>query len=352
MRPPSLRRRLEAAWYGPAPVLPFVPLALAYGAVLRLRRGAHAVGLGRAVRLPVPVVVVGNIAVGGTGKTPVVGWLAGLARQRGFQPGIVARGYGGRVGAGPHRVGPGDAAALVGDEAVLHHRSGFPVVLGSDRTRAAARLVEAGCDLVIADDGLQHLALARDREVIVIDGDRRAGNGWLLPAGPLREPWSALGRADLILVNGADDSATDWPAAIPRGSFRLAADELLAFGGDAPMPLAELRGRRVYALAGIGNPGRFYRMLAAAGIDVVPVPADDHGRASAAALAAATDAPLLMTAKDAVKYAAADQPAGANWWVVPVRLEPSAIAAEAATALLDGLRPAPRTSLTGMPREA
>jgi tetraacyldisaccharide 4'-kinase len=339
MRRPSLRRRIEAAWYGDPPGTAWLaPLGALYAGTMALRRHAYAAGVLRTERLPVPVIVVGNLTVGGTGKTPVVGWVVERARACGFRPGIVARGYGGRVGAGPHRVQAGDPASLVGDEPLLHARgTGAPVAVGADRPAAARLLVAAGCDLVIADDGLQHLALGRDRELVVVDGERGAGNGRVLPAGPLREPWSRLAASDLVLVNGGGERAVTWPAGVAPERIDLVADTADAFGGGARVPLAQFAGRTVRALAGIGNPARFHRLLAAHGLRVEPVMVDDHGRAAPADLAGS--APLLMTAKDAVKYAPADRPAGADWWVVPVAVRASAGAAAGLDRLLAGLRP-------------
>jgi tetraacyldisaccharide 4'-kinase len=339
MRRPSLRRRIEAAWYGDPPGAAWLaPLAALYAGAMALRRRAYAAGVLRTERLPVPVIVVGNLATGGTGKTPVVGWVVDRARSRGFRPGIVARGYGGRVGAGPRRVQPGDPAALVGDEPLLHARgTGVPVAVGADRPAAARLLLEAGCDLVVADDGLQHLALGRDRELVVVDGERGAGNGRVLPAGPLREPWARLATSDLVLVNGGGAREPAWPPGVTPARFDLVADAAAPFGGGPPVPLAQFAGQDVRALAGIGNPARFHRLLADHGLRVVPVPVDDHGRAAPADLAG--NAPLLMTAKDAVKYGPADRPAGAGWWVVPVTFRASAEAEAGLDRLLAGLRP-------------
>jgi tetraacyldisaccharide 4'-kinase len=341
MRRPSLRRRIEAGWYDRAARPWLAPLAWLYGLVTVLRRRWHTAGSGHHARLPVPVVIVGNVTVGGTGKTPVVGWVAELARARGFRPGIVARGYGGSVGRGPRLVAPDDTAELVGDEALLHVRAGVPVAVGSDRPAAARLVVERGCDLVIADDGLQHLALARDRTIVVVDGARAGGNGSLLPAGPLREPWSRLAAADVVLVNGPErrNPPVVWPAGARPLRFDLAGDEAVDFAGRRRLPLTAFAGRAVAVLAGIGNPQRFLGLLAAAGLRPALLAADDHGRVTAADLQEVADQPLFLTAKDAVKYGAADQPRGAEWWVVPVRLVPSAEALAAVATLLDNLLP-------------
>jgi tetraacyldisaccharide 4'-kinase len=342
MRQPSLRRRIEAAWYDPssaAGVL-LAPLGWLYGAVIALRRGAYRLGWLRTVRIPVPVIVVGNITAGGTGKTPVVAWLVAEAQARGLRPGIVSRGYGGTVGRGPRLVAPSDAAAVVGDEPLLLARqTGVPVCVGSDRVTAAGVLATAGCDLIVADDGLQHLRLGREVEVVVVDGARLDGNGRRLPAGPLREAWSRLSRVDAVLVNGTVTRGIRWPDPARCHGFELEPGEAEQFAGDGRRPLASFAGRRVYALAGIGNPDRFCRTLAAAGLRPELLPVDDHGRAAPGILAQAVDAPLLMTMKDAVKYMPVDRPPGADWWQVPVRLVPSPEARHCVDRLLQRVAP-------------
>jgi tetraacyldisaccharide 4'-kinase len=316
---------------------------------MRLRQLAYRAGVLRTRRLPVPVIVVGNVTVGGTGKTPVVAWLAGEALALGLRPGIISRGYGGSAGRGPRLVAPGDVAEAVGDEPLLLSRlTGVPVCVGSDRVACGMALVAAGCNLVVADDGLQHLRLGRDAEVAVVDGMRLAGNGRLLPAGPLREPWARLGQVDLVLVNGgAGARAGAWPEPGRCHGFDLEPGDAEQFAGTCRRPLASFEGRRVYALAGIGNPERFRRMLAACGLRPELLAVDDHGRASAADLALACDAPLLMTAKDAVKYSPGDRPAAAEWWQVPVRVVAGAPARAAVDSILQRCRrsgPRPPTS--------
>jgi tetraacyldisaccharide 4'-kinase len=341
MRRPSLRRRVEAAWYDtPSPAAALLaPLGWVYGAVMAVRRLAYRLGVLPSFRVPVPVIVVGNITAGGTGKTPVVAWLVGEAQSLGFRPGIVSRGYGGTAGRGPRRVAADAAAAETGDEPLLLARqTAVPVCIGSDRVAAAQALVAAGCDLIVADDGLQHLRLRRDAEVVVVDGARLAGNGRRLPAGPLREPWSRLASVDLVLVNGAAAREPHFPVPALCHGFALVPGDAEQFAGAGRRPLASFAGRRVYALAGIGNPERFRRTLAAEGLQPELLAVDDHGRAGGDELARATGMPLLMTMKDAVKYAPADRPAGAEWWQVPVRLEPSPAARAALLRLLQRCR--------------
>lgn len=294
---PGLDGWLQALWYGGSPLawllLPFAGL---FALVTGGRRLAYRAGWFRVHRLPVPVIVVGNVTVGGTGKTPVTGWLAGLCRQAGLRPGIVSRGYGGRPSPAPRLVGADDDAAEVGDEPLLLRRqTGVPVCVHPDRVAAGQRLIEEGVNVVIADDGLQHYRLHRDLEIAVLDGERRLGNGFLLPAGPLREGAARLRGVDLVLVNGGRAEA---------GEFALHAriGRLRALDGSAHCELDVLRGQDVRVVAGIGNPGRFHGQLAAAGLRVEPVAVPDHGRVDLPALARASRVPIVMTEKDAVKY--------------------------------------------------
>lgn len=294
---PRVDRWLQSLWYGSSPLAwLLLPLAVLFGLVTGLRRWAYRSGLLRVHRLTVPVIVVGNITAGGSGKTPVAGWLVGLCRDAGLRPGIVSRGYGGRPSTEPRLVRAADAAADVGDEPLLLHRqTGAPVCVHPDRVAAGRRLVAEGVDVIIADDGLQHYRLHRDLEIAVIDGERRLGNGFLLPAGPLREGAARLQTVDLVIVNGGRAG---------EGEFRLESriSGLRALDGSRQATLESLRGQRVRAVAGIGNPGRFHAQLAAAGLQVDPVPVADHGRVDLDALAGESGVPIVMTEKDAVKY--------------------------------------------------
>jgi len=294
----GLERRLEALWYGRTPLAwLLLPIAGLFGLVVGIRRQAYRVGLLRAHRLPVPVIVVGNITVGGTGKTPVTAWLVELCRAAGYRPGIVSRGYGGRPANTPRLVSPTDEAREVGDEPLLLCQlTGAPVSVHADRVAAGQRLMAEGVNVVIADDGLQHYRLARDLEIVVLDGDRQLGNGLLLPAGPLREPAGRLHDVDLVLVNAG-------PAGPGQFALQSRISRLRTLDGSAVGTLDALRGQRVRAVAGIGNPARFYDQLAAAGIEVLPVPVPDHGHVDLNLLAGESRVPIVMTEKDAVKYA-------------------------------------------------
>lgn len=324
MRPSALQEWLERSWYGAHAPVALRPLAALYGAVLGLRGLSYRIGLQGVAHLPVPVIVVGNLTVGGTGKTPLVVWLVARLRARGLRPGIVSRGYGGRQH-GPHQVSDGDTALEVGDEALLlAQRCAVPVAVGRDRPAAARLLVAAQCDVILSDDGLQHAALGRDLEIIVVDGARGFGNGRLLPAGPLRESTARLQRAGAVVVNGQPSHA----AHLPPGALAMDLQGTVAvpLAGGASQPLARWAGHTVHALAGIGHPQRFFALLRAAGLEIIAHPLPDHARFTAEDLQFADALPVLMTEKDAVKCRGL---ATARHWVVPVDATFAAGAAEA-----------------------
>lgn len=305
----ALADRLESAWYGTGHAPWWTgPLAALYGALTRLRRGLYRLGVLRSTRLAVPVVVIGNLSVGGTGKTPVTIAVAEALRRRGYKPGVVSRGYGGTQKT-PVLLGAAPDPAVVGDEPCLIRASGVAVAVGRDRPAAAKLLIEAGCDVVIADDGLQHYALARDVEICVIDGVRRFGNGRLLPAGPLREPLSRLERVDFRICNGGVLAPGDVAMQLQGGSVRALVD-------DHVKPLTDFSGQAVHAVAAIGHPFRFFASLRAQGLQVIEHAFPDHHAFVAGDLAFADGLPVLMTEKDAVKCVRFAQP---QWWAVPVR---------------------------------
>ncbi len=290
-----------------------MPLAWTFEAIVTLRRWAYGSKRLRQVELPVPVIVVGNITVGGTGKTPLVLWLAERMTDWGLRPGIVSRGYGGRVGKRSRLVTPRDTVSDVGDEALLLARRGVcPVCVGADRVDAARVLIEQGVNVIVSDDGLQHYRLARDLEIAVLDGERRMGNGRLLPAGPLREPVDRLAVVDLVLVNSDGCDPQEF-------GFRLVPGELVSLAEGQTRPLAAFSGKDVWVVAGIGNPGRFLRLLRAARINVHPVEVADHGFVDLERLRQYEDMPILMTEKDAVKYPAST---GIDAWYLPVEVDP------------------------------
>lgn len=313
-----------AHWYGDAavPVVASV-IAAVYGVVAGLRRWLYRRGLLRVHRVAVPVVVVGNLTAGGTGKTPFAIALVQRLRQAGRNPGVASRGYGRRDEATPRWVEAGDDASLMGDEPLLvARRTGAKVRVDRDRVAAARALVEAGCDVIVCDDGLQHYRLARDVEVEVIDGRRRYGNARLLPAGPLREPPERGRACDFRVVNlaGGETAASAHPAEPGFGEWpmRLRAGDAQPMLGGRPKPLSSFAGQRVHAVAGIGHPQRFFTMLREAGIAVVPHAFPDHHAYTAEDFRFGSDLPVLMTEKDAVKCQAL---AGERFYAVPVEAE-------------------------------
>jgi tetraacyldisaccharide 4'-kinase len=284
----------ERHWYRLSAVsVALAPLGLVFALAVRLRRAAYALGLLRSQRLAVPVVVVGNLVVGGTGKTPLVLWLVDALRERGLRPGIVSRGY--RAANDPaHAVPPGADPVHCGDEPVLlAERSGVPVWIGRDRVAAACGLLAAhpDCNVVVCDDGLQHYALARDVEVAVED-ERGRGNGLYIPAGPLREPASRA--VDARVVNGPAWAGAFEMRLEPAGFRRVC-------GAGGYVAVDALRGKRLHAVAGIGNPQRFFSTLRGLGLEFVPHAFPDHHAWAPRDLDFADCDAVLMTEKDAVK---------------------------------------------------
>ncbi len=305
---------LQQVWYGGRRV-PWLLRALAalYAPAAGLRRGLYAARLLPRARLPVPVIVVGNISVGGTGKTPLTIALIEGLRARGFNPGVISRGYGGSA-TGPLLVDANSDPRIAGDEACLIAQvTQVPVAVGHDRALAGRTLLEAArCDVLVADDGLQHYKLCRDVEICVIDGERRFGNGRLLPAGPLREPASRAGAFAFRVCNGG----VAQPGEV---AMTLHVDVAVALSGPPQQrKLADWVGQRVHAVAGIGNPARFFAGLRAAGLDVIEHGFADHFVYARADLDFGDALPVLMTEKDAVKCVAF---ADARCWRVPVRAE-------------------------------
>ncbi len=302
-------------WSGESPLwLLLLPLSWLYGLVSGLIRLSYKVGLKRAWRAPVPVVVVGNLTAGGNGKTPVVIWLVEQLTRRGIRVGVVSRGYGGKAERYPLLLTPQTTTAEAGDEPVLiFQRTGAPVAVSPVRSEAVQALLnQTDVQIVITDDGLQHYALARDKEIVVIDGVRRFGNGWWLPAGPMRERASRLHSVDAVIVNGGTAQAGEIPMQLRPG---LAVNLLTGERRD----VAELN--NLVAMAGIGHPPRFFTTLEACGARLVnTVPLADHQALSLEQVSGFT-APgqtLIMTEKDAVKCHAF---ARDNWWYLPVDAE-------------------------------
>ncbi|MEN8178376.1 MAG: tetraacyldisaccharide 4'-kinase [Pseudomonadota bacterium] len=303
--------RIEQIWNGWGLfTLLLLPLSALYCLLVAVRRRLYRLGLLNSGKLPAPVIVVGNISVGGTGKTPVVVWLARWLLEKGFSPGIVTRGYGGESAHWPRQVTADTQASQVGDEAVLlYRRTSCPVYAGPDRFKTGQRLLaEQDCNIIISDDGLQHYALSRDLELAVIDGERRFGNGLCLPAGPLREQKSRLHKVDLILTNGTAQEGEQ--------PFQVSGTQVLAVNdsGGEPQPLSSFAGKHVEAVAGIGNPERFFSMLESIGVKISRHVFPDHHPFSPNDLASFAGNTVLMTEKDAVKCEAF---AANDVWFVP-----------------------------------
>jgi tetraacyldisaccharide 4'-kinase len=326
---------LQQIWYrNTPPPMALRPLSWLFGLSIRLRRSAYRRGWCRSERLQRPVIVVGNLTVGGSGKTPLVIWLSARLRAEGLAPGIVLRGYGGAAerGSTPLRVEPESDPAVVGDEAVLlRRRTGVPVAVCRERVRAAKLLLDAGVNVILSDDGLQHLAMARDFEIAVVDAERGFGNGYLLPAGPLREPRQRIEQVDAVVLNSA--GVADQAQLLPRAfGMNLVGNALLPLGGGEPRGLESFAGQRVHAVAGIGNPQRFFSTLRAAGLTVFEHPFPDHHRYRDAEIRFADGLPVLMTEKDAVKCS---KLGGPDHWFLPVAAQ---LADADAAALMARLR--------------
>jgi tetraacyldisaccharide 4'-kinase len=330
----SFAARLVAAWYAPrlTPLTAMLaPLSAVFVCAAALRRVLYRWGLLHVERLPVPVIVVGNITVGGSGKTPLVSALASALAARGWRPAIVSRGYGrtddGGEGRVPLLVRPDADPAQAGDEPVLLARRGFPVAVARDRVAAARALLAAHpeCNVILADDGLQHYRLAREVEIAVVDAARGLGNGWRLPAGPLREAPTRLDTVDAVVALVSETAGRSM--AFPDASPMTLVGEIFhrVDAQDATAAAAAFGGAGVHAVAGIGNPERFFAQLHALGIAAIGHPFPDHHRFVAADLVFPEVTAILMTEKDAVKCAAfADE----RSWYLPVRarIDPALVA--------------------------
>ncbi len=324
----KLVKWFEDAWYKEMYVSAwFMPLSMLYVDAIRLRRFLYRIGVLKKTKLPVPVIIVGNITVGGTGKTPLVIWMVEFLKQHGYKPGVISRGYAGTASANPLAVTADSDPAQVGDEAVLlSKRCACPVVVGADRVAAGRQLLSMNaCDVLISDDGLQHYALQRDIEIIVIDGQRRFGNGYCLPCGPLREPPERVKQVDLVVLNGGDELLE---GELP---MQCKGQHLVNLKTGERKALSDFNGIACQAVAAIGNPSRFFAQLAKAGLDCQPHAFPDHHPFIAADLQFKEQRPVIMTEKDAVKCArfASDQ-----YWYLPIDAElPEAFAQQLLTLL-------------------
>lgn len=314
----SLDTRLQQLWYErPGASLPLLPLSWLFGVIVALRRWAFQAGLLRSTKVSKPVIVIGNLTVGGTGKTPVVIWLVNTLAARGQKVGVITRGYGGKAKSWPQQVKPDSDPGLVGDEAVLIAQETHCLVFaGPNRVAAAQQAIAAGAEVLISDDGLQHYRLQRDLELVVVDASRLFGNGRLLPAGPLREPLKRLNTADMVLLNErANQRAAREPPAlpIPHVAFRVGLTKLRAIRSGEPRPLASLRGQQVHVVTGIGNPLAFLQALRALEVRMDARVLRDHAELTVDDIEFGDSLPVLMTEKDAVKCR---RFAGTRHWAV------------------------------------
>ncbi len=302
-----------------------LPFSLLYGAITAVIRWSYRHGWRKRWQAPVPVVVVGNLTAGGNGKTPVVIWLVEQLRARGVSAGVVSRGYGGKAERYPLVLKESTTTAEAGDEPVLiYQRTGVPVAVAPRRSDAVSALLKSSpVEVIITDDGLQHYALNRDLEVVVVDGLRRFGNGWWLPAGPMRERASRLQEVDAVVTNGGEAQGGEI-------AMQLVSGEAVNLLSGETRPLSALT--NIVAMAGIGHPPRFFSTLKSRGVTpVAEIAFADHHAYSAQELEVLLTGSqqLLMTEKDAVKCR---QFARANWWYLPVTAQ---LSGEAAPALLD-----------------
>lgn len=306
--------RLQAAWQFRGPLaIALWPISCVYSGLMRLRSLGFALGWLKCRSSSLPVIVIGNLTVGGTGKTPLCGWLVRHLESLGYRPGIVSRGHGGTPHETPHLIDPAvDRAEHVGDEPLmLAQDTRVPVCICTDRAAAVSHLKQSSdVDIVISDDGLQHLAMDRTAELVVIDAARGLGNGWMLPAGPLRESQSRLATVDALVLNGvAMSGLSGLPGLSPAMRYKLPASGSFSLGLTSARSLVdedvrELRffeGQRVHAVAGIGHPQRFFASLQDAGMDVVPHPMPDHHVFEVSDVTFDDGLPVMVTSKDAVK---------------------------------------------------
>lgn len=285
-----------------------------YDDIMRFRRFLYKIGVKRKTKFSVPVIIVGNITVGGTGKTPLVLYLARLLKEEGYRPGIISRGYGGQSETWPQWVDKQSSTDLVGDEAVLMAgRADCPIAVGPKRAEAAQMLLDkSDCNVILSDDGLQHYALERDIEIAVIDGERRFGNGFTLPGGPLREPIERLQTVDLVIVNGQPEEEHEF-------SMKMEGDMAVNLVTKEEKLLSDFNWIPSHAVAGVGNPQRFFKFLENKSIKIDAHAFEDHHVFVAENILFDDDKPVLMTEKDAVKCVGF---ATEKNWFIPIKAKP------------------------------
>ena len=323
----TLSRWLLDIWYkDPFIGVILMPLGFLFSDFAKFRKFLYRIGLLKKHTLPVPVIVIGNITVGGTGKTPLIIWLANLLKNEGYKPGIISRGYGGQAESWPQWVDTNSTAEHVGDEALLiAKQTDCPMAVSPIRADAARLLLKkSDCNVILSDDGLQHYALNRDIEIAVIDGERRFGNGYCLPAGPLREPIDRLQSVDFIVVNGEKSEDNEF-------SMQITGNIAVNMVTAQQKPLHEFSVTGCQALAGIGNPDRFFKLLESAGLTCKTHSFLDHYKFQSDDISFSSSEAILMTEKDAVKCMAF---AGDQHWYIPVKAVPEIGFSEQLLALL------------------
>jgi tetraacyldisaccharide 4'-kinase len=311
----AFANRLRDVWYGDLPPPLWARLLEPlYRGVVAARRAAYGRGWLPSAHPGRPVVIVGNLTAGGSGKSPLVVWLVRALAESGLAPAVISRGYGGAEPRRPHRVAVDDDPAFSGDEPLMIAvATGRPVWICRNRLAAARAAVADGAGVVIADDGLQHYRLRRDFEIVVIDGERGLGNARCLPAGPLREPVTRLAEVDLLVCNGGRDCPPD------ALTMRLVGDEAIRLDGSQARKLGGFAPGPVHAIAGIGHPERFFADLEHHGLELIRHALADHAPIPPALLAPDDGRPVLMTSKDAAR--SSREPAAQACWQVPVDVD-------------------------------
>ena len=330
----SLVNRVTDAWYQKKTWIYFLfPLTIVFWLISIVRRFLYRAGILKSTEIPVPVIVVGNISVGGTGKSPLTAYLVKELKNRGFRPGIVSRGYGGKSDTYPLFVNEDSKACEAGDEPVmLYQMTKSPVVVDPIRSRAALKLFnDHDCNVIICDDGLQHYALNRDIEICVIDGQRGLGNAHLLPVGPLRESKKRLSAVDFVIVNGDKRSVEPLISGLnikPDGflfSMALQSADLVNVFNTNTLPSSELKNQELHAVAGIGNPDRFFNALVDLGAKVAGCGYPDHHNFTEENVLFKDNQPVVMTHKDAVKcrtlFEGKESVKPDNIWFMPVNAQ-------------------------------
>lgn len=304
--------KIRAIWYGDqAPGLMSRVLSKVFQNIAAFRRKLYQIGIFRSTRLKVPVIIVGNITAGGGGKTPMVIWLVNHLKTLGYKPGIISRGYGGKRKVEPMFVTPHADSHASGDEPLLMaQKTQVPVMVGKDRSKAGKQLIaQYNVNVIVSDDGMQHYALKRDLELVMLDAKWQTGNNMFLPAGPLREPLTRLSEADLVIYKGHLDD---------KHHYKLGIESVYPLGHPSkPVDIKSFRSQKIHAVAGIANPSSFFNLLSKEGLAIIKKPLPDHHEITSDDISFDDDAPIMMTEKDAVKCTQFNLN---NIWVVQLKI--------------------------------